>query len=37
MPRIEFEKHILSLSKDPSSTTFTRNDIVDRISLKEHD
>ena len=33
MSRIEFDKHIFSLSKDPSSATFTRNDIVDKISL----
>ena len=33
MSRSEFDKHIFSLSKDPSSPTFTRNDIVDKISL----
>ena len=33
MSRIEFDKHIFSLSKDPSSATFTRNHIVDKISL----
>ena len=33
MSRSEFDKHIFSLSKDSSSATFTRNDIVDKISL----
>ena len=33
MSRSEFDKHILSLSKDPSSATVTRDDIVDKIFL----
>ena len=31
MSRSEFDKHILSLSEDPSSATFTRNDIIDKF------
>ena len=33
MSRSEFDKNIFSLSKDPSSATFTRDDIVDKISM----